>query len=93
MRLDRGRKGGREGDIINTHAQWASRKVYVYIPVHGMCMRYASPGQPAHVINDIPDRDGLVHMYVHHENRSLIQSLMLMCWAIKPAHVELRHLG
>ena len=74
MRLDRGRKGGRERDIINTrntHAQWASRKVYVYIPVHGMRlwyahmrMHYASPGQPVHVINDIPDRDGHIRTYV-----------------------------
>ena len=29
-------------------------------------------------INDIPDRDGHVHTYVHHENRSFIQSLALM---------------
>ena len=29
-------------------------------------------------INDIPDRDGCIHTYVHHENRSLIQSFVLM---------------
>ena len=38
-------------------------------------------------INDIPDRDGHVHTYVHHENRSLIQSLALMRSAIIKVHV------
>ena len=33
-------------------------------------------------INNIPDHDGHVHTYVHHENRSLIQSLALMHSAI-----------
>ena len=37
-------------------------------------------------INDIPDCDGHIHMYVHtyihHENRSLIQSLALMRLAL-----------
>ena len=34
-------------------------------------------------INDIPDRDGHVRTYVHHENRSLIQSPVLMHSAIE----------
>ena len=34
-------------------------------------------------INDIPDHDGHVHTYVHHEIRSLIQRLTLMRLAIK----------
>ena len=55
----------------NTHAQWIS------------CQVYASLTQPAQLcarmsINNIPDCDG----HVHHENRSLIQSLVLMRSAI-----------
>ena len=38
-------------------------------------------------INNIPDHDGHVHTYVHHENRSLIQSLALMRSAIIKVHV------
>ena len=40
------------------------------------------PAVSAHVINNIPDHDGHVHVYIHRENRSLIQSLTLMHWAI-----------
>ena len=59
----------------NMHAQWASHQFH------------ASPMRPAQLcacmsINDIPDRDGHVHTYIHHENRSLIQSLALMHLAI-----------
>ena len=43
------------------------------------CSDAAGPAVRAHVINDIPDRGQTciyVHTYVHHENRSHIQSLM-----------------
>ena len=39
----------------------------------------AGPGVRTH---NIPDRDGHIHTYIHHENRSLIHSLALMCSAI-----------
>ena len=77
---------GGEGDIIytlciytrNMHLQRALRQYY-YTHAHKriaqLCVRMS--------INDIPDRDGHVHMYVHHENRSLIHSLALMRSAIK----------
>ena len=57
------------------------------IRMHSACQVYASPTRPAQLcacmsINDIPDRDGQVRTYVHHENRSLIQSLTLMHSAI-----------
>ena len=57
----------------NTHSQWASRQYYdvhAHKRIPQMCMLI--------LINDIPDRD----THVHHENRSLIQSLVLMRPAI-----------
>ena len=59
---------------IYTHSQWASRQYYYAHVIVQMCVRIS--------INDIPDRDGHVHTYVHRENRSLIQSLALMRSAI-----------
>ena len=61
----------------NMHSQRASRQYY-YAHAHKptctciaqLCVRMS--------INDIPDHDGHVHTYVHHENRSLLQSLALM---------------
>ena len=61
----------------NTHSQRASRQYY-YTHTHKcitqLCARMS--------INNIPDRDGHVHTYVHHENRSLIHSLALMHSAV-----------
>ena len=61
----------------NTHSQWASRQYY-YAHAHKRIVQMCA----CISINDIPDCDGHVHTYVHHENRSLIQSLTLMRSAI-----------
>ena len=48
-----------------------------------MHLRRSRPSLCAHMsINNIPDHDGHVHTSVHHENRSFIQRLALMCSAI-----------
>ena len=61
----------------NTHSQRALCQYY-YVHAHKRIAQLCTHMS----INDIPDRDGQVHTYVHHENRSLIQSLALMCSAI-----------
>ena len=67
------------GNKLRLYVQWAS------------CQVYASPTWLAQLcacmsINDNPDCDGQVHVHTYirtsHENRSLIQSLALMCSAI-----------
>ena len=53
-------------DTRNTHVQRASCQVSTRLAQLCACMS----------TNDISDRDGHVHIYASHENRSLIQSLM-----------------
>ena len=63
--------------------------VYIRLSIHPILGEEKREGgrEGGISINDIPDCDGHVHTYVHHENRSLIQSLALMRSAIIKVHV------
>ena len=66
----------------NTHAQWASRQEYMHLR-HGRpsCVCACQLITFLIVMDTYIRTD--IRMYVHHENKSLIQSLALMHSAIK----------
>ena len=71
---EEGREEGRETLLIlgiHMHSGPHAKSMYIFqytVCACGMricvCTIYASPGQSAHVINDIPDRDGHIRTYV-----------------------------